>query len=209
MTDKSTTPTDLLVQSASRGDGDALSELLTRFLPQLRAFVRLNMGDALRQREEPEDIEQSVCREILQDLSAFDDRGEAAFCQWLYLSALRKIRDRAKFYGRARRDVARERPIASHSSWSRIEALYADIASPSTAASAREEVVQFESAMDRLSEEQRRVIVRSRLQGMSHREIAAELGKSEGATRVLLSRSIAKLGMLMDEADCATRRRAR
>ena len=45
------------------------------------------------------------------------------------------------------------------------------------------------------------VIGASRLLGMSHAELAAKLGKSEGAVRVMLSRALARLA---DELDTAS-----
>ena len=45
------------------------------------------------------------------------------------------------------------------------------------------------------------LIVRARLIGQSHAEIADELGKSAGATRVALHRALAQLASLMDGAD--------
>jgi len=58
-----------LVHSASRGDGIAIDELLHRYLPGLRAFVRLRASPAVRAKESASDIAQSVCREVLEDLA--------------------------------------------------------------------------------------------------------------------------------------------
>ena len=187
-------PVEHLVQSASRGDAVALDQLLVRFLPELRAFVRLNVGGHLLAREAPEDIEQSVCREVLQDLSGFEYRGEAAFKRWLHLCALRKIRDRARFQQRARRDPAREEAAPSPSA---ADARYVDPLTPSEVAVGREEAARLQAAFDQLSEDHRAVVTMSRLLGMSHAEIGAELGRSEGAVAVLLHRALARLGLLL------------
>jgi RNA polymerase sigma factor (sigma-70 family) len=48
----------------------------------------------------------------------------------------------------------------------------------------------MERAFDLLSDDHREVITLSRIVGLSHAEIAAELGRSEGAVRVLLSRAL-------------------
>lgn len=183
-----------LVQSATQGDAIAMRQLLEASLPQLRAFVRLNMGPLLRVREEPEDIEQSVCREVLADLSSFTDRGVTAFRQWLYLSALRKLRDRAKFYGRERRTPDREhRPIEDGDDLSG----YASLLTPSHVAVQRERVARLHEAFEHLTEEQRSVITMSKMLGMDHAEIAAQTGRTPNSVAVLLHRGLAKLGILL------------
>lgn len=188
--------TDELLQSASQGDPRALQTLLTRFLPELRAFVRLNLGDRLQQREEPEDIEQSVCREILTDLDAFEDRGDAAFRRWLFLNALRKIRDRARYHGRERRAPDRERPLPDDAD---AVSGYASMLTPSHVAAQRERIVRLQTAFDQLSGEQRSAITMAKMLGMSHAQIGAELDKSPGAVAVLLHRALARLGVLLSE----------
>ncbi len=190
--------TELLLQSASRGDAIAVDALLTRYLPQLRAFVRLNLGGQILAKEAPEDIEQSVCREVLQDVSDFDYRGEAAFKQWLFLCATRKIRDRAKFYNRARRDQARERELSDDPE---LLSGYATLTTPSAVVVHREEIDRLHEAFDKLSDDHRAVITMAKYLGMSHADIAKEMDRSEGAVAVLLHRALARLGLLLDSAD--------
>ena len=50
-------------------------------------------------------------------------------------------------------------------------------------------------ALDRMPDEYRQVVTLSRRGGLSHAEVAAELGKTEGATRMLLHRALARLGV--------------
>ena len=188
--------TNQLVQSATQGDGAALRTLLERHLPELRAFVRLNMGPALRTREDPEDIEQSVCREVLADLDRFTDRGDNAFRQWLHLNALNKLRDRARYHGRQRRNAARELELRSDP-----EDLsgYAHLLTPSGVAVQRERVARMHDAFDQLNEPQRAVITMSKMLGMSHADIGNELGRSTNSVAVLLHRALARLGVLLAE----------
>ena len=51
----------------------------------------------------------------------------------------------------------------------------------------------------RLSEEQRELIVQSRLLGLSHKQIAEEMGKKEGTVRVALHRALVRLAAVLDE----------
>ena len=58
---------------------------------------------------------------------------------------------------------------------------------------AREELLAVERAFGQLAPEKQEVIVRNRLIGMSHAEIAKDRGKTEGAVRSMLSRALAEL----------------
>ncbi|MCA9320002.1 MAG: hypothetical protein KDB53_04670, partial [Planctomycetes bacterium] len=132
-------PEEGVVTRASQGDPVAIDDLLSRHLPGLRAFVRLNAGAAIRAKESASDLVQSTCREILQDFGDFEYRGDAAFRHWLYTAALRKILDRDRFYRRDKRDRAREvSPPRGSSSGRDLGVPYERVFSPSDQAMARE-----------------------------------------------------------------------
>jgi DNA-directed RNA polymerase specialized sigma24 family protein len=88
-----------LVTRALARNQEAVEQLLVQHLPGLRAWLRLRMGPGLRARETPDDLVQSVAREVLLGLDGFEWRGEAAFRHWLYLKAQRKLVDKARFVG--------------------------------------------------------------------------------------------------------------
>lgn len=180
---------------ASGGEPQAVDVLLERHLPHLRAFVRLQAGGAIRAKESDSDLVQSVCREILQDLGDFEYRGEAAFRQWLYTTALRKILDRVKYYHRDKRDVDREaaQPANAASSAADLVEAYGTFCTPSRHAMAREEAERIEAAFERLPENYREVIALSRVAGLNHAELAEHYGKDEAYCRTLLSRALARL----------------
>ena len=188
--------TGQLVAAASGGDRDALDALLGRYLPELRAFVRLRLGARLRAKESPDDVVQSVCREVLQDLSAFEYRGEHSFKKWLFVVAFRKLGDHAKFFARDMRDAAKEQEWVPDAMF---DTACANIVTPSRVAMGREDIARFETAFAQLTDEQRTVVTSARLCGMSHAEIGEEVGKSEGAVRVILHRALARLGRLLEE----------
>ena len=186
-----------LVDRARKADASAIESLIERHLPRLHAFIRLRAGGVVRDHENVSDLVQSACREVLEDLPRHAPEGPEHFENWLYQAALRKILDRNRYWRAQRRDPARE---ASQSSASG-EALqaYRAFLSPSAAAVSREEIERLEAAFDQLTEDQREVVLASRLLGQPHAEIARRLGRSEGATRVLLSRALARLSTLLDQ----------
>ena len=64
----------------------------------------------------------------------------------------------------------------------------------------REEVERVERAFEKLSEEQREVITLAHVAGQSRAEIADQMGRSEGALRVLLHRSLVRLAEVLETA---------
>ncbi len=191
----------VLVEQASRGDGGAVDELLARYLPALRAFVRLRSGGLVRDKESVSDLVQSTCRDILGHLDRFRYTGESEFKHWLFKTAARKIADKHRFYTRDRRDAAREVTGNAGDSPGRDEselmACYRSLATPSRAAAAREEMDGMERAFDQLPQADRDLILQVRLVGLSHADLAAKLGKTEVAVRKQLSRALARLSQLM------------
>lgn len=187
-----------LADQAARGDARAMQALLELHLEGLRAFVRLRTGPELRQRESSSDLVQSVCREILEQAHRFQHPSESAFRRWLYTTALRKIADRAEHWRAQKRDAGREQSWPSRGSDAALFQRYRSFSSPSAHASLREEVERVERAFEELTDEQREVITLAHVAGLSRAEIAQQMERSEGAVRVLLHRSLARLAEILD-----------
>jgi RNA polymerase sigma-70 factor (ECF subfamily) len=190
-----------LIEQARRGDDQAVDQLLLRYYPALRAFVRLRVGAELRLKESTSDLVQSVCREVLGAIDRFEYQGDRSFRAWLFQAALNKIRQKGRFHRAERRDPRREHLFASGSQAQELQGAYGTFLTPSMVAMGDEAVARIELAFDRLSDDAREVITMSRFVGLSHAEIAARMGRNEGAVRTLLSRSLARLASLLDEAE--------
>lgn len=190
------------IAAARRGEARAVDSLFARNLPPLVAFIRARAGKAIAARESAVDIAQSVFREVLQDVDRIELKGEAAFRNWLFMQATRKVLDRAKFHGRDCRDVGRE--VAMPEAGPAADALlacYASIATPSQHAAAKEELARFEAAVQQLPENQRDAVTMSRLMGLGYDQIAEQLGTTESAVRGLVARGLAGLSTLLDGYD--------
>lgn len=187
-----------LIDRVSRGDDGALAPLLERHLPHLEAYVRLEAGRLVRAKHSIADLVQSVCADALRDAGGFEFRGETAFRHWLCKRALHKILDKKRHWTAGQRDAARE---ARGSLLDRpsVLACYATICTPSAVAEGDEAVDRFEAAFDELHADYREAITLYRIVGMSYPEIAAEMGRSEGAVRNLVYRGLARLAALLDE----------
>lgn len=139
----------------------------------------------LRDRAEAEDLTSEVFHQALANLSRFEWRG-VPFAAWLFKIAANAIIDRAK-----RNAKELELPASL------------DV---STEVSAQEFEVEIEQRarlfklVDGLPADQRRVIEMRFADEKSIREIAAELGRSEGAIKQLQFRALEKLrAQLRDE----------
>ncbi len=70
--------------------------------------------------------------------------------------------------------------------------------SPSAAFSRNQKELAMLAAIGTLPGEQQEALRMRYLQGMPSKDIAAKLGKTDGAVRVMLSRGIARLQTLLD-----------
>lgn len=197
-----------LLARAREGDQRALGELLVRNLPQLEAYLRLQAGPAVRSKESLSDLVQSVCVDVLRDLTRFEFRGEAQFRHWLGKHALHKVINKREYYGAAKRDMAREdcrgeagQGMADSSAAEADSVLrsYGTICTPSRVASGREQLRRFESAFDRLSDDCRQAITLHRIIGIGYAEIAASMHRSENAVRNLVHRGLSRLSTWLME----------
>jgi RNA polymerase sigma factor (sigma-70 family) len=188
------------VTSPAPRDPRLVEELLEKHLDGLKAFLRVRAGAAIRAHMGHSDLVQSVCREVLEGAADFDYQGEAAFRSWLYTAALRKIVEKTRRMTAAKRDV---RKLESADATGVVEGAvlqgYATATTPSLIAMGNEGAKKLEEAFDELTEEHREIITMARFVGLSHAEIAAQLGKSEENCRQLLRRALIKLSMALQK----------
>lgn len=182
-----------LYEKSEQGDRRALDTLVGQYLPRLHAFVRTHLDPKLRDREDSIDVVQSICSELVQHRDQFEFQGEPQFRGWLFTSARNKIREKYRFHGRERRDVAREDRSAD------LAAGYAGLCSPSVEAASNEQLSKIEAALDALPEESREVISLVRIAGLTSREAAEHMGKTPAAVRKLLGRALVRLSVQLGE----------
>lgn len=174
-----------------------IDALLLEQMPALMVFLRHHTGEELAARETVEDLAQSVCREVLQDspVLQFDDRNQ--FRAHLFLQALRKVVDRARFHRMAKRDMRRERPLPETRSAGEI-GVYGRLVTGTQVAIARERLALVEKALQLLPEAQREAVLLSRVAGLSYEEIATHKGVAESTIRALAARGLTRLAFEVD-----------
>jgi len=175
--------------------------LLVRHLPGLEAFVRLRMGAELRQMLSADDVVQSVCREVLGELSDFEFRGEAPFRHWLFVRAENKLRMQHRFHRAGKRDHRAAVPLPD--SVTSLEA-YRTLCTPSQLLGQREMIQRVEAAFDLLPSDYREAVTLHKLCGLNYGEIATRMDRSEGAVRNLVYRGISRLALLVEGGDTRT-----
>ncbi len=197
-------PTDELVERLSRGDAEALAAFLVAKRGPLLAFIEHRLGPALRTKIEPDDVFQETSAEAVRSLGDAPLDGRDPF-GWLCQIAERRIIDaHRRFFGSQKRNAARERAIDAPRAGDEergglIDLLIASMTSASQAFSRDQKQHRLLVAMETLSTEQREALRLRYIEGQSSKEIGAKLGKSDGAVRVLLTRSLQKLRELLGE----------
>jgi RNA polymerase sigma-70 factor, ECF subfamily len=193
-----------LVASLRRGESDALARFLTVKQPQLMAFIDRRLGAALRRKVEPEDLYQETSAEAVRSLGEIDLSERDPF-NWLCQLAERRIIDaHRRFFGSQKRDAAREVSInagGSTTDSSRpglINLLVASMTSASAAFSRDQKQMRMLAALEKLPEDHREALKLRYIDGLPSKEIAEKMGKSDGAIRVMLTRSLAKLQQILD-----------
>lgn len=176
------------------GHHPPLDRMLDENLPALREYIRRRSGQLVASRESASDLAQSVCREVIEHLDRFAHGDEEGFRRWLFRTAERKIINRYRYYTANKRDVGREVVDELGIGDARL------FVTPSRDAMAREELTRAQAAFDTLPERHQRAIVLNKIEGLSHAEIAAAMGTSEGAARNLVYRGLAAISRALDGA---------
>jgi RNA polymerase sigma-70 factor (ECF subfamily) len=169
-----------LVDQARDGDHRAFEELCRGHRERLLALIRSRLGPAARQGADPEDVLQAALVRALHSLQRFEWRGDDSFLRWLESIAIHVTLDAVRHQGR--RTVLRiDRDPTG------------DVASPSKGLRRRERLDRLELSMKALSPDYRTVLRLARMDGLSIKEIAKQMGRSESAVHNLLLRATKQL----------------
>lgn len=186
--------TTVLLRQARAGSAEAVERLYERTAPRLLAFIRLRLGRTLRARLESRDVLQATLLRSFERLGQLEADDPAALMAWLMRIAENEIRDRADYFQRQRRDPAREVPLDAA-----LDAAAAAARSVTSRLVLDEETARLERAIEALDGAHREVILLRKFEDLSFKEVAARLGRSEDACRMLLARAMAALTMKMTE----------
>jgi len=191
-----------LVALAKDGNESAISQLWTVYGARVHWIMRLRMGMELRSKLESMDLAQDALLSALGDLENFTYKNEGDFLRWISTIAENRLRDNLDKLHADKRDIRKEirigRPGANTVSKSAVSFTPIEATTPSVIMSRKEELDKLEKAIDKLKPEYKQVIVLSKIDGLSYKEIADKLGKTSEAVRKLISRAMAALTTVFD-----------
>jgi RNA polymerase sigma-70 factor, ECF subfamily len=192
---------DPLVERIRKKDAEALVEFIELRRPQLLAFIARNLSTSLGRKVEPADILQEASLSAVGSLAEADLTDRDPF-GWLCQLAERRIIDaHRKFVAAQKRSSDREIPAGGVGDDTQkggfIDMLVASMTTPSGAFSRDQREFRLVEALKSLPEESQSALRLRYVDGLPSKEIANRLGKTDGATRVLLTRSLAKLQELL------------
>lgn len=173
---------DLVHRAIARlkeGDVSALHFLYVRFADDVCAYI----ASIVRDPSEAEDITQNLFTKLLVVIHRYEQR-EVPFAAWM----LRVARNMALDHLRAQRQIPFEQVRTS------------DAGEEHTGF---ERLLSLRQALDRLPADQREVLILRHVGGMSPREIAQALGKTESSIHGLHHRGRARLKSALRELDAA------
>jgi RNA polymerase sigma-70 factor (ECF subfamily) len=191
-----------LAERIRNKDQQALVEFIElRRLPLL-AFIQRSLSTSLQRKIEATDILQEASLSALGSLAEFD-LGDRDPFSWLCQLAEHRIIDaHRRLVAAQKRSADREVPAgggggADTQKGGFFDLLVASMTTPSGAFSRNQRELRLIDALKNLPEESQNALRLRYVDGLPSKEIAHQLGKTDGATRVLLTRSLAKLQDLL------------
>ena len=186
-----------LVVLAKDGDKSALSQLYMVYAERVRRILRLRMGKELRPKLDSMDLVQDALLSALGGIGDFTYKNEGDFLRWLSRIAQNALRDNLDKLHAAKRDIRKEVRLDNYRSTTGVGFVgipgAIEATTPSVIMSKKEDLDKLEKAIDELKPEYREVIVLTKIEGLSYREIGSRLGKSPDAVRMLVPSAMAEL----------------
>ncbi len=185
-----------LVQLAAGGDADALQRLILQYYPALGRAVEGGIAPGLAAYIETDDVLQEAYITAFKKVAGCSFAGPGAFYKWLEVLALNELRTQERAWRRRKRDVARNasaRPGARRSYLDLATLIAATDGRPSRALREAEAAAAVQTALARLTDDQRAVLRMRIMEDRPAREVAAHLGKTVANVHTLCHRGLKEL----------------
>jgi len=197
--------TQRLVRLAKNGDESALGDLFKVHGERVRRRVRMQMGPKIRSRLETMDVVQNVFVSALRSLDDFTYQKEGDFLRWLTTIAKNRIRDSLREEDAEKRGGKIKKVPLNNNSTTQSDAIEnygpSYTTTPSLIMSRREDLNKLEKAIDKLKPEYREVIILTKIEELSYKEVAEKLGKTADTVRMLISRAIIALSQSFEKIE--------
>ncbi len=195
MSDCLASSSDILLERVARGDKQGLGELFARHRDYVRKIVDARLEPQLRARVDPSDIVQDALIVASRRIDKFLARRPTSFRIWLRGETIQQLADIRRRHYAQKRDVRRESPIGSISAISIAEPLLGERASEIL--QKKELLAKVISAIGKLTEIDREILLLRYTEGLSNSEIAEVLKMRPSTVSIRRSRALRKLAILL------------
>jgi RNA polymerase sigma-70 factor (ECF subfamily) len=189
--------TQELVILAKGGNDSALEQLCRVYGERVRRIIRLRMGNEIRPRLDSMDLVQDALVSALGGLGDFTYKNEGDFLRWLARITQNELRDNLDKLYTDKRDIRKEVRLENYKPTTGSGSVGTpgpiELTTPSVIMSRKEDLDKLEKAIDQLKPDYKEVIVLSKIDGLSYKEIGDRLGKSIDSVAHLLSRAMVAL----------------
>lgn len=193
-----TTSPDDLVRRLRDGNESAAAEVVHEFTARMLGLARQRFDDALRAKEDPDDVVQSAFKSFFRGCSEgkLELTGRDELWGLLALITLRKCRQHRRYFGAARRQIKRER-AGQRDDAPILEGVAGREPPPEEHLLLTETVEKLFAGLDG----QHRAILALGLDGYDTSEIAKHVGCTERTVQRVLQRARHRLEQWASEAD--------
>lgn len=199
--------TDVLLDAARAGDRDAVNRLLDKHRGPVRRLIELRLDRKVQRRVDVSDVVQDVMVEASGRLDKYLSDPSMAFHLWLRQIAWDRIIDTYRRHRvSAKRNMDREQPIAAgkgpdQSTMELAQQLCDPALTPAAAATQREIARKVESAVERMDDQDREVILMRHYEHLSNLEIAEVLGLNPPAASMRYLRAVRRLREMLQQEE--------
>lgn len=204
MTESLSAKRTTLLTKARGGDMDALAKLLESFRMSLKKIARIRGNLTLRKKFDTSDVVQEINIQVFGDFHMFRGKTIPEFVKWIYQILKTKKAAAIRYYDTKKRNLDREQGlyVESDNANEAIAPLVSqDGLTPVEHMIQLERACSMFEALDQLSKLQQTVVIGQFFEGLSTRELAELLEKTENAIRKTLARALANLGLKLGDMD--------
>lgn len=191
---------DELLSRAVAGDRAAMSTLLERSCCVVRRELSRAIDHKWRSVLDIDDVMQVTCLEAFLRIGQFKPQNKRTFEAWLKRIAENNLKDAIKELGRQKRPQPGARILPPRDDDSCLSLFELLDGTPSQHVIRKERCAMLMAAISRLPPDYERVVGLYDLGGLPVSEVAAALGRSEGAVYMLRSRAHERLRELLSSA---------
>jgi RNA polymerase sigma-70 factor (subfamily 1) len=192
------------VQRAVAGEPDALVTLLQRYHGRVLAFIERQLPQALQTQLEPGDVLQDTYFKAFRLIGTLRADDVETFVRWLLSIARNQIVDALRRHSAAKRGrlaaIGGQFDVEDESLVLTVQELGIYERTPSKSAIARELMDTVAQSISRLPEAYRDALRFRYIDGISPREIAAKMGRTERAVHELCHRALKSLRLELRSA---------